>query len=50
MTTQDDETQGAILELISFEIGGQEFCIDIRTVREIRNFEQHARDSRRPAS
>jgi len=23
------------LELISFEIGGQEFCIDIRSVREI---------------
>ena len=36
--TQSDETQGAILELISFEIGGQEFCIDIRTVREIRGW------------
>lgn len=36
--TQADETQGAILELISFEIGGQEFCIDIRTVREIRGW------------
>lgn len=26
------------LELISFEIGGQEFCIDIRSVREIRGW------------
>lgn len=26
------------LELISFEIGGQEFCIDIRMVREIRGW------------
>jgi purine-binding chemotaxis protein CheW len=26
------------LELISFEIGGQEFCIDIRVVREIRGW------------
>jgi purine-binding chemotaxis protein CheW len=26
------------LELISFEIGGQEFCIDIRDVREIRGW------------
>lgn len=26
------------LELISFEIGEQEFCIDIRTVREIRGW------------
>jgi purine-binding chemotaxis protein CheW len=26
------------LELISFEIGDQEFCIDIRTVREIRGW------------
>ena len=28
----------ATLELISFEIGDQEFCIDIRTVREIRGW------------
>ncbi len=26
------------LELISFEIGGQEFCIDIKVVREIRGW------------
>lgn len=26
------------LELISFEIGGQEFCIDIRAVKEIRGW------------
>lgn len=31
-------TQGAILELISFEIADQEFCIDIRAVREIRGW------------
>ena len=29
---------GASNELISFEIGGQEFCIDIRVVREIRGW------------
>ena len=28
----------AALELISFEIGGQEYCIDIRDVREIRGW------------
>lgn len=28
------------LELISFEIGGQTFCIDIRDVREIRGWTQ----------
>jgi purine-binding chemotaxis protein CheW len=28
------------IELISFEIAGQEFCIDIRTVREIRGWTQ----------
>jgi purine-binding chemotaxis protein CheW len=28
----------SILELISFEIGGQEFCIDVRSVREIRGW------------
>ncbi|MFN3513482.1 MAG: chemotaxis protein CheW [Phenylobacterium sp.] len=37
-----DETQhsGAQVELISFEIAGQEFCIDIRSVREIRGWTQ----------
>lgn len=29
---------GATLELISFEIGGQEYCIDVRSVREIRGW------------
>jgi purine-binding chemotaxis protein CheW len=29
---------GAGLELISFEIGGQEFCLDISVVREIRGW------------
>ncbi len=29
---------GGTLELISFEIGGQELCIDIRVVREIRGW------------
>lgn len=33
-----DVTQGAILELISFEIAGQAFCIDVRAVREIRGW------------
>lgn len=34
-----DAAEGASdLELISFEISGQEFCIDIRTVREIRGW------------
>lgn len=28
----------ALLELISFEIGGQEFCLDVRSVREIRGW------------
>lgn len=28
------------LELISFEIGGQEYCIDVRSVREIRGWTQ----------
>ena len=28
----------ADIEVISFEIGGQEFCIDIRSVREIRGW------------
>ncbi|KRA64906.1 chemotaxis protein CheW [Caulobacter sp. Root656] len=30
--------QAGQLELISFEIGGQEFCIDISVVREIRGW------------
>lgn len=29
---------GDMLELISFEIGGQEYCIDVRSVREIRGW------------
>lgn len=29
---------GDRLELISFEIGGQEYCIDVRSVREIRGW------------
>lgn len=33
----DQMTQDAV-ELISFEIGGQEFCIDISVVREIRGW------------
>ncbi len=32
------EAADAVLELISFEIAEQEFCIDIRTVREIRGW------------
>ena len=34
---QELQTQGK-LELISFEINGQEFCIDISVVREIRGW------------
>jgi purine-binding chemotaxis protein CheW len=38
-TSSTAATAGAHhLELISFEIGGQEFCIDIRSVREIRGW------------
>ncbi len=33
-----DEALVADIEVISFEIGGQEFCIDIRSVREIRGW------------
>lgn len=29
---------GGTVELISFEIGGQEYCIDVRSVREIRGW------------
>lgn len=32
----DTQAHAAGLELISFEIGAQEFCFDIRSVREIR--------------
>ncbi|MFN6981202.1 MAG: chemotaxis protein CheW [Brevundimonas sp.] len=34
----DGDRSAESLELISFEIGGQEFCIDIRMVREIRGW------------
>lgn len=33
-----DIEAGRVLELISFEIAAQEFCIDIRAVREIRGW------------
>lgn len=33
-----ESTTAGQLELISFEIGGQEFCIDISVVREIRGW------------
>ncbi|MET3667185.1 chemotaxis protein CheW [Caulobacter sp. 1776] len=36
--TNDALTREGKLELISFEIGGQEYCIDIRSVREIRGW------------
>jgi purine-binding chemotaxis protein CheW len=36
--SQLDQTPGTILELISFEIANQEFCIDVRSVREIRGW------------
>ncbi len=39
MTPVEVETEtGSMLELISFEIGGQEYCIDVRSVREIRGW------------
>lgn len=34
----DIDTREPTLELISFQIGGQEFCIDVRSVREIRGW------------
>lgn len=34
----DSLAQSGQLELISFEIGGQEYCIDISVVREIRGW------------
>lgn len=37
MTLLQTESDG-MLELISFEIGGQEYCIDVRSVREIRGW------------
>ena len=36
--TEFSPTGGSMLELISFEIADQEFCIDIRGVREIRGW------------
>lgn len=38
MTSEGGLASEGQLELISFEIGGQEFCIDIRSVREIRGW------------
>lgn len=38
MVNDGDLPSEGQLELISFEIGGQEFCIDIRSVREIRGW------------
>ncbi|OYX34928.1 MAG: chemotaxis protein CheW [Caulobacterales bacterium 32-69-10] len=35
---EPDQAADLILELISFEIADQEFCIDIRNVREIRGW------------
>jgi purine-binding chemotaxis protein CheW len=37
MTAPGADADG-ILELISFAIGGQEYCIDVRSVREIRGW------------
>lgn len=37
MTSLNTDADG-ILELISFAIGGQEYCIDVRSVREIRGW------------
>ena len=36
--TASDLPPNAVVELISFEIGDQSFCIDIRAVREIRGW------------
>jgi len=36
--TPVEANTGGMLELISFEIGGQEYCIDVRSVREIRGW------------
>lgn len=38
MDFDDGRPSAGQLELISFEIGGQEFCIDVRSVREIRGW------------
>ena len=38
MTDDQPRTTPATLELISFEIGEQSFCIDVKTVREIRGW------------
>ncbi len=37
LDTQAADTAG-MLELISFEIGGQEYCFDLRSVRGIRGW------------
>jgi purine-binding chemotaxis protein CheW len=37
MTALSADADG-VLELISFAIGGQEYCIDVRSVREIRGW------------
>ena len=36
--TEAAADNGGMLELIAFEIGGQEYCIDVRSVREIRGW------------
>ena len=36
--TQFEANAAGSIELISFEIGGQEFCLDVRSVREIRGW------------
>ncbi|MBB5747136.1 chemotaxis protein CheW [Brevundimonas variabilis] len=38
LTPEAQTTAASMLELISFEIGGQEYCIDVRSVREIRGW------------
>ena len=45
----DDHRRDGRFELISFEIAGQEFCIDIRSVREIRGWTQVTRMPHTPA-
>ena len=41
--TELDAPSDGLIELISFEIADQEFCIDIRSVREIRGWTQTTR-------
>ena len=38
MTEVTSNVAGADRELIAFRIGGQEFCVDIMSVREIRGW------------